>query len=203
MDLKHYAPQEPMSPIGAAYHQRVMAQGQAVQGLEFSYGANTYQSLTVFPAQTPTGEVLVFFHGGGWTNGYKEWMHFMAPALVARGVTLVCPGYRLAPGHVFPACRDDAADAVSWVAANIGPHGGDPQRLFVGGHSAGGHLAALLAVTPGWRTARQLPPQVLQGCLPVSGVYRFGAGSGLSIRPRFLGQADDGRRSTRHRRCGC
>ncbi|MGH8784970.1 MAG: alpha/beta hydrolase [Cupriavidus necator] len=191
MKLADYPPQEPLSPLGAAYQARVMALGEGIGGYQAAYGPDAYQSLAVFEASQPSGDVLLFFHGGGWTSGYKEWMYFMAPPLQARGVTLVCAGYRLAPGHVFPACVDDAADAVAWVAARIDRHGGDARRIFVGGHSAGGHLAALLAVTGDWQAPRQLPARVLRGCLPVSGVFRFGPGSGLSTQPRFLGPESD------------
>ncbi|WP_076998117.1 alpha/beta hydrolase [Variovorax sp. KK3] len=191
MKLELYPPQEPLSPLGQAYQARIMALGEGVQGHEAAYGDDPYQSLAVFPAIDPSGDVLVFLHGGGWTSGYKEWMYFMAPALTAAGVTLVSAGYRLAPGHVFPAGFEDAADAVAWVYRHIEAHGGDPQRIFVGGHSAGGHYAALLAVSSAWRQARALPSDVLRGCLPVSGVYRFGEGSGLNVRPRFLGIGDE------------
>lgn len=193
MKLDHYPPQEPLSPLGLAYEQRILALGEGIEGIEQAYGADLYQSLTVFSPATPSGDVLVFFHGGGWTSGYKEWMYFMAPALLAQGVTLVSAGYRLAPGHVFPAAFDDAAAALAWVWRNIASHGGDARRIFVGGHSAGGHYAALLAVSSGWRAQHGLPADVLRGCLPVSGVYRFGAGSGLSARPRFLGTNDEAR----------
>ena len=187
MRIDAYPPQEPLSPLGRGYHDRVMARGAGVDGHEFAYGDDPYRALTVFPAAAPSGDVLVFFHGGGWTSGWKEWMHFMAPALNAEGVTFVSAGYRLAPQHVFPTGADDAADAVAWVHAHIAEHGGDPARLFVGGHSAGAHYASLLAVTSAWRRARGLPPDVVRGALPVSGTYRFGADSGLSMRPRFLG----------------
>jgi arylformamidase len=187
MNLQRYPEQEPLSPLGASYAQRVLALGQGVHGIEVDHGSDPYQTLTVFPARRPSGDVLVFFHGGGWTNGCKEWMYFMAPALNAQGVTFVSAGYRLAPAHVFPAGLEDCADAVAWVLRHIGEHGGSAERVFVGGHSAGGHYAALLAVTAGWRSSRGLPAQALAGCLPVSGVYRFGEGSGLSVRPRFLG----------------
>jgi acetyl esterase/lipase len=192
MNLDRYPPQEPLSERGMAYQQHIRELAAGVSGIEVDYGADPYQSLTVFKAAHPTGDVLVFFHGGGWTSGYKEWMYFMAPALTAQGVTFVSAGYRLAPGHVFPAGFDDCADALAWVVRHIATHGGDPARVFVGGHSAGGHYAALLAVSDSWREARGLPAPVLRGCLPVSGVYRFGAGSGLSIRPRFLGAPGDG-----------
>ncbi len=134
----------------------------------------------------------MFFHGGGWTNGYKEWMAFMAPALVAQGVTFVSAGYRLAPAHLFPVGLDDCADALAWVARNIDAYGGSAQRIFVGGHSAGGHYAALLAVSAAWRAERALRLNIVRGCLPVSGVYRFGADSGMAVRPRFLGAVADG-----------
>jgi acetyl esterase/lipase len=191
VNLALYPPQEPLSALGQAYQDRIMALGEGIEGYEAACGNDPYQSLAVFRPASPTGEVLVFFHGGGWTSGYKEWMYFMAPALVAQGVTLVSAGYRLAPRHVFPAGFDDAADAVAWVHRHIASHGGDPRRVFVGGHSAGGHYAALLAVSGGWREARSLPRDVLRGCLPVSGVYRFGADSGLSVRPRFLGSSNE------------
>jgi arylformamidase len=190
--LDRYPPQEPLSPLGLAYQARILALGKGIEGHEAAYGDDPYQSLAVFAAEAPTGDVLVFFHGGGWTSGYKEWMYFMAPALNAAGVTLVSAGYRLAPGHVFPAGLDDAADALAWVHRHIAANGGDPRRIFAGGHSAGGHYAALLAVSSAWRQARGLPPDVLRGCLPVSGVYRFGEGSGLSARPRFLGSGNGG-----------
>ena len=191
MKPESYPPQEPLSPLGVAYQSRVLAAGAGVAGVEFAYGADPYQTLAVFRPTAPSGDVLVFFHGGGWTSGYKEWMAFMAPALLARGVTFVSAGYRLAPTHLFPAGLDDAADAVAWIARHAPEHGGNPDRIFVGGHSAGGHYAALLSVTSAWRSARGLAPDVLRGCLPVSGVYRFGAGSGLTVRPRFLGPLAD------------
>ena len=191
MRAEDYPPQEPLSALGAAYQSRVLAAGAGLEGTEFAYGPDPYQSLAVFRPAAPSGDVLVFLHGGGWTSGYKEWMAFMAPALLARGVTFISAGYRLAPAHVFPAAFDDAADAIAWVARHRAEHGGDTQRIFVGGHSAGGHYAALLAVTAAWRRERGLARDVLRGCLPVSGVYRFGPGSGLTVRPRFLGPLAD------------
>ena len=196
MTPSRYPPQEPLSAIGQAYQDRILALGQGLAGVDVALGADPYQSLTVFRPARPCGEVLVFFHGGGWTSGYKEWMHFMAPAFTDQGIVFVSAGYRLAPTHVFPVGLHDCADAVAWVLKNIAGHGGDPARVFVGGHSAGGHYAALLAVTSEWRAARSLPASALRGCLPVCGVYRFGAGSGMAARPRFLGPADDGRAET-------
>ena len=191
MNIADYPPQEPLSPLGATYQAQVLALGEGLTGIEASYGADPYQSLAVFRAGRASGDVLLFLHGGGWTSGYKEWMSFMAPAVTALGVTFVSAGYRLAPQHLFPTGFDDAADAFAWVARHIAEHGGDPHRVFVGGHSAGGHYAALLAVTSAWRSARGLAGDCVRGALPVSGVYCFGAEGGLSVRPRFLGAATD------------
>jgi len=189
MRIEDYPAQEPLSALGRAYDEKARAAATGIAGVEEAYGDDPYQRLSIHRAPRPSGDVLVFFHGGGWTNGYKEWMEFMAPALTARGVTFVSAGYRLAPQHLFPVCVDDAARAVAWLHGHIGAHGGEPGRVFVGGHSAGGHLAALLAVARAWRADRHLPADAVRGCLPVSGVYRVDAQSGLSMRPRFLGPA--------------
>jgi acetyl esterase/lipase len=115
----------------------------------------------------------------------------MAPAFNATGVTFVSAGYRLAPQHVFPAGVDDCVRAVDWVRRNIAVLGGDPQQLFIGGHSAGGHYATLLTVDDAWLRNIGTPRSVVRGCLPISAVFEFGAGSGLSMRPRFLGADAD------------
>ena len=190
----HYPAQEPMSPLGAAYQQTILALGEGLRGQSHAYGPGPNQTLEVFPSASASDAVLVFFHGGGWTNGYKEWMYFMAPALQAEGIHFVSASYRLAPAHVFPAGMDDCADALAYVLqgrVGLPIPDGAPARVYVGGHSGGGHYAALLAVTSAWRSARGLAAQPLAGCLPVSGVYLLGEGSGLSQRPRFLGPSVD------------
>ena len=173
MQPDDYPPQEPFTEIGARYHDTVMR--RVVDGHEVVHGGDPYQSLVVLAPGQPNGDVLCVMHGGGWTNGYKEWMTFMAPALNAHGVILVSLGYRLAPAHVFPAGLVDCQDGVRWVYRSIAEFGGDPGRLHVGGHSAGGHYCSLLALGRDWQTPRDLPENVIKGALPVSGTYYFGA----------------------------
>lgn len=188
MRIDEYPPQEPLSAVGQAYGEECLRRGQGVAAdEEVRYGADPYQSLAVHRAAKPNGTILLFWHGGGWTSGYKEHMSFMAPVLNAGGVTFVTAGYRLAPQHLFPVGLNDCADAAAWVHANAARLGADPSRLLLGGHSAGGHYAALLAVTRGWRGKRGLPEDVVRGCVPISGVYKFGAGTEFTVRPRFLG----------------
>ncbi|MGD9924531.1 MAG: alpha/beta hydrolase, partial [Pseudorhodoplanes sp.] len=98
----------------------------------------------------------------------------------------------LAPQFLFPAGVEDCADALKFLSDAADEFGYDRDRIFAGGHSAGGHYAALLAVRDDWQGARGLPVDVIKGCLPISGVYRFGEGSGLSARPRFLGNEGSG-----------
>ena len=190
MRLEEYPPQEPPSEAAKKYVGECWRRGEGIAGEEAAYGADVYQRLLVFRAAKPNGTVLIAWHGGGWTSGYKEWMAFMAPAFTARGVTFVSPGYRLAPQHVFPAGIDDSMAAVGWVAANIARFGGDPARLYLSGHSAGGHHAALLSARRDWQAKHGVAAGAIKGCLPISGVFKFGADSGMSVRPRFLGAGD-------------
>lgn len=182
-----YPPQGPFSPIGEIYHAKAQTLGAGIAGLSFAYGPSPYQEVAVFTAAKPDGRVLVFMHGGGWTNGYKEWMAFMAPPLNEAGVTFVSADYRLAPANLWPDGRDDAAAALAWVHAHIGEYGGDPGRIHLGGHSAGGHYASWLAVNTDWQDGVGVPADIVKGCLPVSGVYDFTPGNGMPVKPRFLG----------------
>ena len=191
MNRADYPAQEPLSEAGEAYGAECWRRSASVAFEDFAFGDDCYQRLLVAKAARPDGRVLLFWHGGGWTSGYKEWMAFMAPAFNDAGVTFVSAGYRLAPRHVYPAALEDCVRATEWVLRNVALHGGDPRQLFIGGHSAGGHYAALLAVDPSWLARLGTPHEVMCGCLPISGVYAFGAGAGLSMRPRFLGADPD------------
>ncbi|MCB2406609.1 alpha/beta hydrolase [Hymenobacter lucidus] len=89
--------------------------------------------------------VVVFIHGGNWNSGNKSLYSFIGRRLAKQGVVAVVINYRLAPNVQVPAMADDCARAVAWTYQHIAEYGGDPQRLFTMGHSAGGGLAALLA----------------------------------------------------------
>jgi arylformamidase len=184
--IERYPPQEPFSEAALAYHTRVMELGARVPaGYDVAYGDDPYQQVTIYETERAVQSVIVFIHGGGWTNGYKEWMAFMAPALTAAGTIFISMGYRLAPLHLFPAGFDDCSAGLMLVRELVGD-----APLFVGGHSAGGHYAALLAVQGHWWRRAGLKENPLRGCLPVSGVYDFGVEAGLKVRPRFLGSSD-------------
>ena len=192
MRIEDYPAQEPLADFARPYHEEVLRRGAGVAYEEFRYGDDAWRGVLVAPPSEPTGDVLAFVHGGGWTNGYREWMAFMAPALTARGIVFASIGYRLAPGTLFPDGFRDVLDGFAALHGRIGDFGGDPGRMFIGGHSAGGHYSALMAVSDGWQARRGLPPDIVRGCLPVSGVFDFRPGNGMSVRPRFLGPAGSG-----------
>lgn len=94
--------------------------------------------------------VIVFFYGGSWNTGSKDDYGFAGRALASRGFVTVIPDYRLVPGTPYPGFLEDSAAAVKWVRANAARFGGDPDRIVLAGHSAGGYNAAMLALDPQW-----------------------------------------------------
>jgi acetyl esterase/lipase len=105
------------------------------------------KTLNVFaPKKAEKAPVLIFIHGGSWHSGRKEIYDFMGNRFAAKGVVSVIIDYPLAPAYQLPAMEKASALAVQWVKENIAYYGGDPSNMYVSGHSAGGHLAALVAV---------------------------------------------------------
>ena len=187
MRPEDYPPQEPVSAFAQSYTDDLIRRIDLNAGENHYYGSDPYQSIALFRPRTPNGTILAFLHGGGWTNGYKEMMGYMAPAFLGHGVIFASIGYRLAPRHCWPSCFEDGAAAIAWLVQNATAAGGDPGRIFVGGRSAGGHISSLLAVRRDWQGRHGLSADVVRGCIPVSATYLFGEKSGLSSRPRFLG----------------
>ncbi|KWH51564.1 alpha/beta hydrolase [Burkholderia semiarida] len=135
-----------------------------------SYGPTRFHRYDMFHSgRADKPPVVVFWHGGGWTNGYKEWGHFMAKHVVGLGAMLVLPDYRLAPESRMPAAFDDCARLLRALAASR-TFTGDLRRVYVAGHSAGGHLAALTALRlHGYGRAADVGVTI-RGCAPISGI---------------------------------
>jgi acetyl esterase/lipase len=126
----------------------------------------------------PTGAagapVVVFIYGGGWKDGDKALYHFVGAALAARGFVAVVPDYRVFPAVRFPVFIQDAAASVAWTRANIAGYGGDPRRIFLMGHSAGAHIAAMLTLDKQWLGAEGLDPdRDIAGFAGLAGPYDF------------------------------
>ncbi|MBA2238556.1 MAG: alpha/beta hydrolase [Lysobacter sp.] len=121
-------------------------------------------------APAPT---VVFFYGGGWQRGERAQYQFVGRRLATHGLLVVVADYRTWPTAQFPAFMHDAARAVKWTRDNAASHGGDPQRIFIAGHSAGAQIAALLATDPRYLRGEDLEPSMLAGVVGLSGPYDF------------------------------
>ncbi|WP_282604877.1 alpha/beta hydrolase [Pelagibius sp. Alg239-R121] len=173
------------------------ARSQLTCHLDLAYGEGARAKLDIFsagsepagsePAGTNAadnepGPVLVFIHGGYWQALDKSVFSCVAPLYADAGITVVNIGYPLCPdvtmGEIVSHCRM----ALLWLSRNIGDYGGDPARIFLSGHSAGGHLSALLAGTD-W-TAEGGSDGLLKGVIPLSGLYEL-----EPIRLSYLNEA--------------
>jgi acetyl esterase/lipase len=139
------------------------------------YGELPRQALDVYvpepkPAKAP---VVVFFYGGRWSGGTRDFYRFVGQALVSRGYVAVIADYRIYPEVKFPAFVEDGARAVRWARAHAGEFGGDPGKLFVMGHSSGAHIAAMLALDPQYLQAVGGRRDWLAGMIGLSGPYDF------------------------------
>ncbi len=143
--------------------------------LDISFGPDYYQKLDVYlPPDAAARDlpVLLFFHGGAWAHGYKEWNGFMAPGIVETPAVFVSASYRLVPEHKFPAALDDAFAALAWVRDNIADHGGDPVRIHVAGWSAGGTLASLITLRRDLYGGHRLTGDTVKACFPSSSTFQ-------------------------------
>ncbi len=148
-----------------------LARAQGACHLDLAYGNGAGETLDVFPAATPGAPLLVLIHGGYWRSLDKADFSFLAPALNAAGVTLVVPNYALCPAVTIEHITLQLAHAVAWAWRNAARFGADASRLGLVGHSAGGHLAAMLLSCRWKDVAADLPAQPLAGALSISGLY--------------------------------
>lgn len=125
---------------------------------------------TTAPALKP---VVVFYYGGAWDSGDKGSYLFAAEALTSRGYVVVVPDYRLYPEITFPAYMDDAALAMKWTFDNIAQHGGDPNKVFTMGHSAGAQLAALVAFDATYLDRVGIDRRRIRGVVSLAGPMDF------------------------------
>lgn len=139
--------------------------------LDLAYGEDYWQKIDIF---VPEGKpavplpVLIFAHGGSWIGGYKEWMAFMAPAILAIPAIFVSVSYRLAPTAKCDEMLGDCVDAIGFACERVADLGADMDRIYVGGHSAGGHLMSLATLSPALLAARGISADCIKGCFAVS-----------------------------------
>ena len=142
---------------------------------DIAYGAGARQRLDLYwkesPRSAPASPVVVFFYGGAFRAGRKSEYRFVGEALASAGIMVAVPDYRIHPAAQFPDFLKDAAQAVAKTRAIAAQHGGDPDRIFVAGHSAGAYIAVMLAADCRWLGAPSGDASWLRGVIALSGRY--------------------------------
>ncbi|UUX47958.1 alpha/beta hydrolase [Nisaea acidiphila] len=152
--------------ISAAWEAKgAEVRGQFSSDLDIPYGTHPRQRVDIFPAAKRDAPVLIFIHGGYWHMRDKSIAHFLVPTFIAADIHFVSVGYRLCPEVSVSDIADDIRAAIGWVSEKAGSFGGNPARLYLAGHSAGGHLAAFMGGPAG------MAPGVLKGVCSVSGLH--------------------------------
>ena len=141
--------------------------------LDIAFGPSRGEQLDVFHASEGGAPVLVFIHGGYWRSLDKADHSFLAPAFVSEGACVVVPNYQLCPAVTIPQIALQSAQALAWVYRNAAQFGGDPARITVIGHSAGGHLATMLLACQWPLLGSDLPADLVKNAMSISGLYEL------------------------------
>lgn len=157
--------------------------------LDVAYGPSNDEVLDIFPAADTNAPVVVYVHGGAWTRWHKDHNSYQAPSFVSAGASFVSVNFALVPQVSLDELVRQNRAAVAWVHENARVFGADPDKLYVAGHSSGGHVVGLFAVTD-WATDWNLPSDVIKGGIAVSGMYDLQPAR-LSSRNQYL-HLDDG-----------
>lgn len=143
-----------------------------VSDIPYVENGHKRQVLDIYAPEKPvegSRPVMFWIHGGGWQVGDKSDVALKPKVLTERGFIFVSTNYRLLPDVEMDVLIRDVAKSLGWVHKNIAKYGGDPKRIFVGGHSAGAQLAALICIDDRYLKEEGIPFDVLRGCVPVDG----------------------------------
>jgi acetyl esterase/lipase len=139
-----------------------------------AYGADPRQKLDVYvPNGAKGATVLLFFYGGSWQSGNRDMYLAFGQAFASAGIVTVVADYRLYPQVKYPAFAQDAAGALAWVHSHAAQYGGNADRVFVSGHSAGAYNAVMLASEPSFIAAHGGTLDWIKGVIGIAGPYDF------------------------------
>ena len=144
------------------------------------YGSSPREKLDIYPADHPGGPVLVYIHGGYWRSGSKEDNCNFVPVFTERGASVVLVEYDLCPTVTVSDIVRQTRSAIAWVYRNILRYSGNPAKIYVSGHSAGGHLTAM-ALAHDW-PSEGLPRDLIKGAVATSGVYDLDVVMRISVQ---------------------
>jgi acetyl esterase/lipase len=142
---------------------------------DIAYGSGARQKLDIYMPDglTALAPVLIFFHGGSWQFGDKEQYRALGQAFASKGIVTVAANYHLFPPDGFPRFIEDGALAFRYVHAHAHDFGGDPERIFLCGHSAGAHIVAMLGANGDYLRAAGVDPSAPRGIIGIAGPYDF------------------------------
>ena len=152
--------------------------------LDLAYGPGERHRLDVFQCGTAGAALYVYIHGGYWQRGDKSGYSFVAQSLLANGIDVALINYGLCPATRFDAVVSDAREAVAWLWRNADELGFDRDALHVTGHSAGGHLTAMLLAADWPAVGTDLPADLVKSGLAISGLYEL-----EPLRPTSINEA--------------
>ncbi|EPC4485880.1 alpha/beta hydrolase [Serratia liquefaciens] len=155
-----------------AQYEQLAAQAKAqTPGIyDIHYGMGVAERLDLFPAARQPSPLLVFIHGGYWHSQRKEEACSMAATFTQHGVAVATLEYTLQPEATLAEIVREVRSAIAWLYHHAGQYGIDPERIFVSGSSAGGHLCGML-IADDWQHRYQVPVNVIKGVLALSGLY--------------------------------
>lgn len=163
-------------------------EGTSSKASDLKYGNDPRNRLDVYTPINLAADapVVVFFYGGSWNSGSRSDYGFVGEALAARGIVAVIADYRLYPQVHYQGFLEDSARVMGWTREHIRQYGGDPARLYVMGHSAGGYNAAMVALDPRWLAAVNMEPSMLSGWVGLAGPYDFLPIENPDVKPVFF-----------------
>jgi len=174
-ELDRQYDQRAWAPNAAAVIERYAAESNQVRARlgpprTYAYGKTPAETVDVYPADQPDAPLHVFIHGGAWRSLSKRESAFAAETFVKAGAHFVAVDFAPLPKVSLAEMVDQVRRAVAWIYSNAQQFGGDRERLYLSGHSSGGHLAAAILTTD-WPGQFSLPHTVIKGGLCVSGIY--------------------------------
>ena len=166
------------------------ARASLAHRLDVPYGPTRAECANVFPATAPDSPVLVFVHGGYWKALTAHVFDMVALGPVAAGYAIVNVTYALCPFVTITEIVRQVRAAVAWAHRNAGSFNGDPGRIYVAGHSAGGHLTGMAVLTR-WEEEYGLPADLIRGALPISGLFDLRPFPASFLQPKLRLSAEE------------